>query len=109
MSESETMRLRKTATTTAVAGEPVKPKAKSPALKRAEFAKGTYLKLAFFSILMFTLPIGSFFYTQKYIFGGNSTYSAIVAAVAANIVLIAYIFVAFLEGEEDGAVAKKSS
>ncbi|KAJ3181293.1 vacuolar ATPase assembly integral membrane protein vma21 [Irineochytrium annulatum] len=76
----------------------VEQKAKTPGVR---VDRSVVLKLAFFSILMFTLPIGTYLYTQQYVFDGNSTYSAIVAAVVANIVLIAYIVVAFLEDNGD--------
>ncbi|KAI8837821.1 hypothetical protein BC829DRAFT_404882 [Chytridium lagenaria] len=113
MADSDTLRLRKAqgAAVTASLADKIAEKAKGRPLplKRPVFAKGLYLKLAFFSILMFTLPIASFFYTQEYIFKGNSTYSAIVAAIVANIVLIAYIIVAFLEDDEDDEKLKKKT
>ncbi|KAJ3413080.1 vacuolar ATPase assembly integral membrane protein vma21 [Chytridiales sp. JEL 0842] len=69
------------------------------------------LKLGLFTLLMFTLPIGLYFYSLEYLFKGNTTYSAIVAVVAANAVLISYVITAFVEDQGDQqaeADAKKS-
>ncbi|KAJ3330633.1 vacuolar ATPase assembly integral membrane protein vma21 [Blyttiomyces sp. JEL0837] len=57
-------------------------------------------KLIFFSVLMFSLPIGMYFYTLNNVFDGNTTYSAISAVVVANMVLIAYVVMAFLEDKD---------
>ncbi|KAJ3072579.1 vacuolar ATPase assembly integral membrane protein vma21 [Podochytrium sp. JEL0797] len=65
-------------------------------------------KLAFFSIAMFTLPIGVYFYTIDNVFNGESLYSAICAAVTANVVLIGYVVVAFMEDSGEDASSKKS-
>ncbi|ORY40975.1 hypothetical protein BCR33DRAFT_787204 [Rhizoclosmatium globosum] len=50
---------------------------------------------------MFTLPIGVYFGTIDAVFNGESLYSAICAVVAANVVLIAYVIVAFMEDQGD--------
>ncbi|OAD70023.1 hypothetical protein PHYBLDRAFT_94991, partial [Phycomyces blakesleeanus NRRL 1555(-)] len=54
-------------------------------------------KLIGFSLAMFILPIMTFYTTVDRIFGGNTTYAAGSAAVVANVVLIGYIIVAFME------------
>ncbi|KAI9466821.1 hypothetical protein BJY52DRAFT_1110480, partial [Lactarius psammicola] len=52
---------------------------------------GVLLKLVIFSLSLGIVPIASYFASEKYIWDGNSTFAAITAIVAANIVLIAYI------------------
>ncbi|KAI8609765.1 hypothetical protein BC830DRAFT_1149037 [Chytriomyces sp. MP71] len=52
---------------------------------------------------MFTLPIGVYFATIDSLFRGQSHYSAICAVVTANLVLIAYIVVAFMEDSADAS------
>ena len=55
---------------------------------------------------MLTIPIGSYFAAQKYLFselkggGGGEIYSAIIAVIAANLLLVAYVFVAIQEDQE---------
>ncbi|KAH9179904.1 hypothetical protein EDB89DRAFT_1841378, partial [Lactarius sanguifluus] len=52
---------------------------------------GVLLKLVIFSLSLAIVPIASYFASEKYIWGGNSTFAAITAILAANIVLVAYI------------------
>ncbi|KAF2858795.1 hypothetical protein K470DRAFT_200019, partial [Piedraia hortae CBS 480.64] len=55
-------------------------------------------KLLGFSLAMVTLPIASYFLTVNSLFqAGNSTWAGALAAVMANVVLVAYIVVAFRE------------
>ncbi|KAF2252777.1 vacuolar ATPase assembly integral membrane protein VMA21 [Trematosphaeria pertusa] len=58
-------------------------------------------KLLSFTFAMITLPIGSYFFTLKYVFNGNSTYAGALAAVMANVVLIAYVVVAMKEDQSE--------
>ncbi|THH17965.1 hypothetical protein EW146_g2961 [Bondarzewia mesenterica] len=76
-------------------------------------AQGVLVKLIIFSLSLGILPIGSYFISNKYIWKGNSTYSAITAIVAANIVLVAYIVTSVVEdqqeqGEKTGKVPTKA-
>ncbi|KAK1926109.1 VMA21-like domain-containing protein, partial [Papiliotrema laurentii] len=54
-------------------------------------------KLVLFAILMAVVPIGTYFGTLSHLFNGNTTYSAISAVLAANVVLVGYVVVAFRE------------
>ena len=67
---------------------------------------------------MFSLPIMTYFYTLEHVFFGNQcnsiriiqgekTYSAIAASIVANLVLVAYIGVAFQEDAAELKVKKK--
>lgn len=59
--------------------------------------RSVILKLLGFTLAMIVAPIGSYFATVDALFGGNSTYAGALAAIIANVVLIAYIVVAFTE------------
>lgn len=59
----------------------------------------------FFTVAMVVLPLVTFFSVQ-YLFD-NSIVSGGSAAVAANVVLIAYIVTAFAEDSGDAAESKK--
>jgi vacuolar ATPase assembly integral membrane protein VMA21 len=50
------------------------------------------MKLAFFSLLMVICPIGTYYLTLEYLFNGNNTYSAITAALMANVVVVNNLF-----------------
>jgi len=52
---------------------------------------GVLLKLIIFSLSLGIVPIASYFASEKYIWDGNSTFAAITAIIAANIVLVTYI------------------
>ncbi|KAM0748339.1 hypothetical protein T439DRAFT_358890 [Meredithblackwellia eburnea MCA 4105] len=59
-------------------------------------------KLAIFTAAMVVLPIGSYFLSRDYYFGPkNTTPPGIIAATMANIVLVAFIWVALKEDRED--------
>ncbi|KAJ3182313.1 hypothetical protein HDU87_008475 [Geranomyces variabilis] len=63
-------------------------------------------KLIIFSILLFALPIGTYFASIDRLFNGNQNYSAIAAVVVANCVVFAYVVVAIIEdqgGDDDEA------
>ncbi|KAK8164148.1 VMA21-like domain-containing protein [Phyllosticta citrichinensis] len=59
------------------------------------------VKLLGFTLAMIALPIGSYFLTVNTIFRGNSTLAGGLAAVMANVVLIAYVVVAFKEDQTE--------
>jgi len=54
---------------------------------------------------MIVAPIGSYFLTLDAVFGGNSTYAGAMAAIIANVVLIGYVVVAFMEDKSDALAA----
>ncbi|KAK0468324.1 uncharacterized protein EV420DRAFT_1635574 [Desarmillaria tabescens] len=55
-------------------------------------SRSTLAQLVLFSLSLGILPISSYFLSLKYVWQGNSTWAAITAVAAANIVLVAYIF-----------------
>lgn len=63
-------------------------------------------KLAVFSVLAIALPILVFYYSLDRV---GSTYAGVSAAITANFVLLMYIVVAWMEGEEDEGAEKKSN
>lgn len=54
-----------------------------------------------FTAAMVVLPVGSFFVTVNTVFRGNSTYAGGFAALMANVVLVGYIIVAWMEDTDD--------
>jgi hypothetical protein len=101
----------------------------SPILNRPIYSKGVLLKLIIFSLSLGILPITSYFASQKYIwkgapsrtvhphdpgallilcFLGDSTFAAITAVVAANVVLVAYIISSLREDQAERKAAKPS-
>ncbi|KAL1968283.1 hypothetical protein VTN77DRAFT_2118 [Rasamsonia byssochlamydoides] len=62
---------------------------------------GVILKLLAFTVAMIAAPIGVYFLTVDAVFQGNSTFAGAGAALTANIVLIAYIVVAWREDQEE--------
>ncbi|KAG2362061.1 hypothetical protein BDR07DRAFT_1358137 [Suillus spraguei] len=63
-------------------------------------SRAALIKLVFFAATLIILPISSYFFTEKYVWSGNSNYAAITAICAANIVLIAYIVVSVMEDKQ---------
>lgn len=58
------------------------------------------LKLLFFSGAMLVLPLSAYYLSLEYLFQGYKTnYAAITAAITANLVVVAYVIVAFLEDD----------
>ncbi|KYK56007.1 VMA21-like domain-containing protein [Drechmeria coniospora] len=72
--------------------------------------KHVIFKLLGFTLAMIIVPIGSYFLTVNTIFQGNSSYAGGMAALLANVVLVAYVIVAMNEDESEGKdAAKKES
>ncbi|RAL02923.1 vacuolar ATPase assembly integral membrane protein VMA21 [Aspergillus ibericus CBS 121593] len=57
------------------------------------------MKLLGFSVAMVVVPIGSYFVMVD--FGASATVGGIVAAVMANVVLVAYIYVAWKDDQAE--------
>ncbi|KAJ4372256.1 vacuolar ATPase assembly integral membrane protein vma21 [Neocucurbitaria cava] len=58
-------------------------------------------KLMSFTFAMITLPISTYFFTVNFVFSGNATYAGGLAALMANVVLIAYVVMAFKDDQEE--------
>ncbi|KAK5062579.1 hypothetical protein LTR84_004652 [Exophiala bonariae] len=58
-------------------------------------------KLLFFTVAMVCVPLGSYFFTLKFLFRGNASYAGGFAAVMANVVLIGYIIAAVREDQSE--------
>lgn len=58
-------------------------------------------KLLGFTMAMVIVPIGTFFATVNLLFRGNGTYAGGLAAVMANVVLLAYVIVAVKEDDSE--------
>ncbi|MCJ1361305.1 vacuolar ATPase assembly integral membrane protein vma21 [Acarospora aff. strigata] len=63
-------------------------------------------KLLGFTAAMFAGPIGTYYLTLNFIFGGNSTFAGATAAIMANVVLIGYVIVAMKEDQSDKIAAE---
>ncbi|KAK2073018.1 hypothetical protein P8C59_007332 [Phyllachora maydis] len=59
------------------------------------------VKLLGFTLAMVVVPIGSYFLTVDMVFGGNSTLAGALAAVMANVVLVAYVVTAMREDQSE--------
>ncbi|CAO3562998.1 unnamed protein product [Mortierella alpina] len=68
--------------------------------RTANVSHSTIAKLAFFTIAMICIPIGTYFVSVDRYFDGNATYAGISAAVMANVVLFAYVAVAVMEDSQ---------
>ncbi|PHH88245.1 hypothetical protein CDD83_7794 [Cordyceps sp. RAO-2017] len=64
-------------------------------------------KLLGFTAAMIVLPIGSYFLAVDTIFKGNSSYAGAMAALLANVILIAYVVVAMNEDQSERTAADK--
>ncbi|KAI9020519.1 hypothetical protein DFJ74DRAFT_707564 [Hyaloraphidium curvatum] len=69
---------------------------------RPEVPRSTIVKLVIFTILMFSLPILTYYWVLANIFDNkadvvNTSWSALAAALMANVVVIGYVIMAFLE------------
>ncbi|OWZ80406.1 hypothetical protein C365_00878 [Cryptococcus neoformans Bt85] len=54
-------------------------------------------KLVLFALLMAVVPIATYFGTLNYLWDGSTTFAAISAIAAANLILVGYVVVAFRE------------
>ncbi|KAI9749579.1 MAG: vacuolar ATPase assembly integral membrane protein vma21 [Lichina confinis] len=59
------------------------------------------VKLLFFTAAMIAGPIGVYYLTVSSVFKGNSTFAGALAAITANVVLIAYVIVAMREDQSE--------
>ncbi|CRG88232.1 hypothetical protein PISL3812_05259 [Talaromyces islandicus] len=80
-----------------------KPADTAPAVPRE-----TIIKLLAFTLAMIVAPIGMYFLSVNTVFKvlmneGNSSFAGALAALTANVVLVAYIVVAWQEDKEDQA------
>ncbi|KAJ1998675.1 hypothetical protein H4R26_005371 [Coemansia thaxteri] len=60
-------------------------------------------KLFLFSALLLVVPILAYYVSLKHVFVGSAASSAIVAVIVANLVLAAYVYVAWIEDASDQA------
>ncbi|KAJ4402929.1 vacuolar ATPase assembly integral membrane protein vma21 [Didymella pomorum] len=90
---------------------------------------GVIFKLMSFTFAMITLPIGTYFFTNAYVFNGNddlsvwtassiitplthsgnATYAGGLAALMANVVLIGYVIMAFMDDQKELAEEAEAS
>ncbi|KAI0638290.1 hypothetical protein C8Q77DRAFT_1153954 [Trametes polyzona] len=63
----------------------------------AEQSGGVLAKLIIFALSLGILPLSSYFLSRDYLWDGNTIYAAITAIVAANLILVLYIFEAMRE------------
>ena len=62
--------------------------------------KGPWLTFGAFSVAMFAAPLAAYYLSRDYVFGGNVTHAGGFAALVVNIVLIGYIVICFLDGDD---------
>ncbi|KAL9105106.1 MAG: hypothetical protein Q9163_000024 [Psora crenata] len=67
------------------------------------------IKLLGFTIAMVIGPIGTYFLTLNTVFQGKSTWAGATAAIMANVVLIAYVIVAFKDDESERIEAEQKA
>jgi len=58
---------------------------------------------------MVVAPIGTYFMTVNMLFKGNATYAGGLAAIIANVVLVAYVIVAWNEDLDERSEAEKKA
>ncbi|KAF9735766.1 Vacuolar ATPase assembly integral membrane protein vma-21 [Paraphaeosphaeria minitans] len=88
------------------------PQAPGPSNIAPAVPASVLFKLLSFTFAMVTLPIGTYFFITNYVLVGNNTVAGALAAVMANVVLIAYIVMAYqddqAEQKEDAEKEKKA-
>lgn len=73
----------------------------------AKISSTVMLKLISFSAAMLILPLSAYYLSLEYLFQGYKTnYAAITAAIVANLVVVGYVVVAFMEDDSDTTDAK---
>ncbi|ODQ63337.1 vacuolar ATPase assembly integral membrane protein VMA21 [Nadsonia fulvescens var. elongata DSM 6958] len=77
-------------------------------MSTVQIPRSVVQKLVIFTAGMIITPILSFFLTQ-YLFNASSIVSGGIAAFVANLVLIGYIVVAFMEEQAEDATESKKS
>ncbi|KAI0796572.1 hypothetical protein C8Q75DRAFT_862440 [Abortiporus biennis] len=75
---------------------------------QAAYQGSVLLKLLLFTLALAVAPLSSYYLSLTYLWNGNTTFAAITAIVAANIVLVAYIIVSLIEERKgnEGQVSK---
>jgi hypothetical protein len=73
----------------------------APSDIRPAVASSVIAKLLFFTLLLVTVPLGSYFISIRTFFNGNATYAGALAALMANVVLLGYLVVAIQEDQGD--------
>ncbi|KAH8106116.1 hypothetical protein BXZ70DRAFT_918304 [Cristinia sonorae] len=64
-------------------------------------------KLLTFTLALAVGPISAYFLSEKFLWSGNSTYAAITAIVAANLVLVGYIITSMNEDNQTPVVTSQ--
>ncbi|KAI9795381.1 MAG: vacuolar ATPase assembly integral membrane protein vma21 [Candelina submexicana] len=65
------------------------------------------VKLLAFTLAMMIGPLAAYYLTLRTIFKGNSVWAGATAAITANVVLIAYVVVAFYEDQSESLAAEE--
>ncbi|KAF2442089.1 vacuolar ATPase assembly integral membrane protein VMA21, partial [Karstenula rhodostoma CBS 690.94] len=79
------------------------PQAPSPSNIAPAVPSSVLWKLLSFTFAMVTLPLGTYFFVTNYVLVGNNTVAGALAAVMANVVLIAYIVMAYQDDQAEQA------
>lgn len=62
-------------------------------------SRAAWYNLGFFSTALFALPLAAYYGAKDKWLGGNATYAGGLAAIVANLVVVGYVVVAFLEDD----------
>jgi hypothetical protein len=73
----------------------------APSDIRPAVASSVIYKLLIFTLAMVTVPLGAYFLSVRTVFEGNPTFAGGLAALMANVVLVAYIFVAVRDDQAE--------
>ncbi len=68
--------------------------------------ESVFAKLAAFSLLMVVGPLAAYLFGMRVLFPGDVVSSAGVAVVVINVILVAYVVVAYTEAPVDGGVGR---